>query len=31
MITSAFAGELIAEEWLVSDLGEQLLRARKNA
>jgi predicted ester cyclase len=31
MITSAFHVELISEEWLVSDLGEQLLRTRKNA
>jgi predicted ester cyclase len=29
MVTSRFEGDLIAEEWVVSDLAEQLLRARK--
>ena len=29
MIISRFHGDLIAEEWLVSDLAEQLLLARK--
>ncbi len=29
MLTSRFDGERIAEEWAVSDLAEQLLRARK--
>ncbi|MEM7233935.1 MAG: ester cyclase, partial [Planctomycetota bacterium] len=29
MVTTRFDGDLIAEEWLVSDLAEQLLRTRK--
>ena len=29
MVTSRFQGGLIAEEWSISDLAEQLLRARK--
>jgi len=29
MVTSRFEGQLIAEEWVISDLAEQLLRARR--
>ena len=29
MVTSEFRGGLIAEEWVITDLAEQLLRARK--
>lgn len=30
MVTSRFQGDLIAEEWLVTDLAERLLLARKS-
>jgi hypothetical protein len=31
MVTSRFEGGLIVEDWVISDLAEQLLRARKRS